>query len=188
MSSTDTVTFSNNTGPVTVTSNNTSIATAAVSGNNINITGVGVGSTTITVNVAANGDYGATSRTISVNVEQEQTPQTEDEIEQERVTTLLSDFKYVPDEITLNRGATGYIVLEGWAFDGNVTYDFTFDENGTSKGVPSYIRFSSDFTENEQRYKIIAQDKVGTVTINDIGYRVDTGAEIRRARCTVHVV
>lgn len=80
MSSTDTVTFSNNTGPVTVTSNNTSIATAAVSGNNINITGVGAGSTTITVNVGANGDYGATSRTISVNVSQAQQPQTEEEI------------------------------------------------------------------------------------------------------------
>ena len=85
MSSTDTVTFSNNTGPVTVTSNNTSIATAAVSGNNINITGVGVGSTTITVNVGANGDYGATSRTISVNVSQAQQTQPEPEPQTEEI-------------------------------------------------------------------------------------------------------
>lgn len=66
---TETISFSEATGNVTVASSDEDVVTATVSGNTIIVTGVSVGSAIITVNVAATTEYKTTSKTISVIVE-----------------------------------------------------------------------------------------------------------------------
>lgn len=287
MSNTDTVTYSTNSdGAVTATSSNASVATASISGNNITIQGKSAGSATITVSVAETSNFTAVSKTISVNVTQEQTQQSGyitlspssvtfastdpigtkktvnitshsgevslsknsqtktgtngvikytiinnstieierigdmgtdsnaaqfthgpfpiwsmetqeytatsvdfttyvykiQQTEQQRVEALLENFKFNPDELTMSIGEERHIELEGWAFDGNVTYDIIFKNNNDV--------FSSIFSISggaTQGYTVRAK-ALGTDTCYDIGKRVDTGQEIRRASLTVHVV
>ena len=64
-----TITISDNTGDVSVTSENTSIATATVTDNTITVSNVNNtdGTANITVNVAASQNYNAITETISVN-------------------------------------------------------------------------------------------------------------------------
>lgn len=67
----DTVTISNATGPISITSGDTSVATVSpstmsASGGTLTVTGAGAGTATVTVSVAASSNYNATSETISV--------------------------------------------------------------------------------------------------------------------------
>lgn len=66
----DTVTVTNTTGTITASSDNTAVATVSVNNNIITITGVSNGSAVVTVAAAASsdGNYKATSTTISVSV------------------------------------------------------------------------------------------------------------------------
>ena len=59
---------SENTGTLSVSSNNNNIATASVSGNTVTVKSVGVGSTTITVTSAASANYNAKAATYTVTV------------------------------------------------------------------------------------------------------------------------
>ena len=61
-------TVSENTGTLSVSSNNNNIATASVSGNTVTVKSVGVGSTTITVTSAASANYNAKAATYTVTV------------------------------------------------------------------------------------------------------------------------
>lgn len=67
----DTVTISNATGSISITSGDTSVATVSpstmsASGGTLTVTGAGSGAATVTVSVAASSNYDATSATISV--------------------------------------------------------------------------------------------------------------------------
>lgn len=67
----DTVAISNATGSISITSDNTSVATVSpstmsASGGTLTVTGEGAGTATVTVSVAASSNYNATSETISV--------------------------------------------------------------------------------------------------------------------------
>jgi hypothetical protein len=67
----DTVTISNATGSISITSGDTSVATVSpstmsASGGTLTVTGAGAGTATVTVSVAASSNYDATSATISV--------------------------------------------------------------------------------------------------------------------------
>lgn len=67
----DTVTISNATGPISIASGDTSVATVSpstmpASGGTLTVTGAGAGTATVTVSVAASSNYNATSETISV--------------------------------------------------------------------------------------------------------------------------
>ena len=61
-------TVSENTGTLSVSSNNNNIATASVSGNTVTVKSVGVGSTTITVTSAASANYNEKTATYTVTV------------------------------------------------------------------------------------------------------------------------
>lgn len=63
-----TVTVAGEGGPVSVSSNNTSVCTASISGNTITLNPEHAGTATVTVTRAANTNYTAISRTISVTV------------------------------------------------------------------------------------------------------------------------
>ena len=67
----DTVTISNATGSISITSGDTSVATVSpstmsASGGTLTVTGAGAGTATVTVSVTASSNYNATSATISV--------------------------------------------------------------------------------------------------------------------------